>query len=190
MVQLNYWKDEWALDERVCPCDVHFNAWLEHEGIKNRTIFHFGTGAHHVVGVKQATSGSNNAVFGITASMAEYDAYIALVAENAAVAKRYVVYFGDIYLASRDLLPDVDVATMMHLCEFVRANTVSPEYGGSSDRGILDLFTEKLRPGGYLVFYAGSISFPHAEHVIAEWATEAPVSYAGTFKSLVLYKKK
>jgi hypothetical protein len=190
MVQLNYWKETWMLDERICPCDVHFNAWLKHERLRDRTIFHFGTGAHHVVGVKQATSGSNNKVLGVTASMGECDAYVRIVAENAAIAKRYVVYFGDIYLTSPELIPNVDVASLMHLCEFVRANTVSPEYGGYSDRGLLDLFTDKVRSGGYLVFYSGSISFPRAETVIAEWAAEAPVSSAGTFESLVLYRKK
>jgi hypothetical protein len=69
MLQMNYWTDKWDLHEDVCPCDVHFNEWVKDQGLTNKTIFHFGTGTHHVVGVEQARNGSNNAVIAITASI-------------------------------------------------------------------------------------------------------------------------
>src|ERR1700694_2794791 len=74
MLQMNYWTDKWDLDETVCPCDVHFNDWVAEEKLKNKTIFHFGTGTHHVVGIKQAQR--KNRVVGITASKEEYEAYV------------------------------------------------------------------------------------------------------------------
>ena len=114
-------------------------------GLKNKQIYHFGTGTHHVVGIEQAQNGSGNAVVAITASIEEYEAYIKLVPSNAQVAKSYLAYFGDIYLTNPRLLPDFDVVTMVHLCEFFFPNTASAEYGGLTDREVLDLFTDKTR---------------------------------------------
>jgi hypothetical protein len=73
---LNFWDASWGLDERLCPCDVYFAEYLEEKGIKGASIFHFGTGSHHILGLRTAENGSNNAVLGITASPGEYDAYI------------------------------------------------------------------------------------------------------------------
>ena len=53
--------------------------------LTGKTIYHFGTGTHHIVGLRQAELG--NAVFAITASKEEYDAYVELVTENARVAR-------------------------------------------------------------------------------------------------------
>ena len=52
MAQLNIWDVNWYLDEAQCPCDVHFLEFLAQEKIERATIFHFGTGGHHVVGIK------------------------------------------------------------------------------------------------------------------------------------------
>ena len=49
-------------------------------------------------------------MFAITASKEEYDSYIALATENAAVSKIYLAYFGDIYLSNPRLLPEFDVS--------------------------------------------------------------------------------
>src|SRR5690349_8316267 len=68
MLGMNYWTDKWDLHEDVCPCDVHFNDWVADQGLKNKVIYHFGTGTHHVVGVEQARNGSGNSVLSITAS--------------------------------------------------------------------------------------------------------------------------
>ena len=74
---------------------------------RDASIFHFGTGSHHIVGLKTAEDGSNNAVFGITASPAEYDAYIKMLIEKPRLGFTYKAYFGDIYQLDRRLLPDV-----------------------------------------------------------------------------------
>ena len=80
MLKMNYWGQKWDLHVDICPCDVHFNEWVEAQKLTGKTIYHFGTGTHHVVGLRQAELG--NAVFAITASKEEYDAYVALVTEN------------------------------------------------------------------------------------------------------------
>ena len=122
--------------------------------LKNKLIYHFGTGTHHVIGIKQATNKSGNAVFAITASKEEYDAYIELVDRpRRRSSKNYLAYFGDIYLTNPKLLPDFDVVTMFHLCEFFFPNTASKAYGGMDDAKLLDLFTAKTKQGGHILFY-------------------------------------
>ena len=190
MLKMNYWTDKWDLHEDVCPCDVHFNQWVEEQKLRNKSIYHFGTGTHHVVGVKQAENGSGNVVFAITASKEEYEAYIDLVTERAQVTKSYLAYFGDIYLTNPRLLPEFDAVTMFHLCEFFFPNTASAEYGGLTDRKVLDLFTDKTRPGGHILFYTRSMAFDKAKPIIAEWEKEKAVERVGEFKTLLVYRKK
>jgi hypothetical protein len=190
MLKMNYWTDKWDLDVGICPCDVHFNDWIREQKLTNKSIYHFGTGTHHVVGIAQSENGSGNVVYAITASIEEYEAYIKLVTEKSNVAKNYLAYFGDIYLTNARLLPEFDVVTMFHLCEFFFPNTASAEYGGMTDRKMLDLFTDKTRKGGYILFYPHSISFDSAKAVIAEWEKERPVERVGEFKTLLVYRKK
>jgi len=188
MLKMNYWTDKWDLDENVCPCDVHFNSWVADQKLKDKTIYHFGTGTHHVVGIKQAER--KNRVFAITASKEEYESYIALVTENSGVAKNYLAYFGDIYLSNPKNLPDFDAVTMFHLCEFFFPNTASKEYGGLTDRKMLDLFTDKTRKGGHILFYTKSIGFDRAAPIIAKWEKAKPVKRVGEFKTLLVYRKR
>lgn len=190
MLKMNYWTDKWPLIEDVCPCDVHFNDWVDAQKLTGKTIYHFGTGTHHVIGMQQATNGSDNVVFAITASKEEYEAYVELVADKAQIAKNYLAYFGDIYLTNPRLLPDFDVVTLFHLCEFFYPNTASDAYGGLTDRTLLDLFTDKTRKGGHILFYTGSIKYGDAEPVIAAWEKEKPVERVGMFKTLLLYRKR
>ena len=65
---LHAYDEVWPLIEDLCPCDVHFVEFLEAERIENASVFHFGIGAHHHVGIRTAENGSGNAVLGITAS--------------------------------------------------------------------------------------------------------------------------
>jgi len=188
MQKMNYWGEKWDLHADVCPCDVHFNEWVDAKKIAGKTIYHFGTGTHHVVGIRQA--GLGNSVFAITASKEEYDAYVELVVGNSRVAKSYLAYFGDIYLSNPPLLPDFDVVTLFHLCEFLHDNTASAEYGGTDDRGLLDLMTARTRPGGYILFYRDSNGRGMTGSILRAWEKEAPVERVDDFKTLIVYRKK
>jgi len=189
MLKMNYWTDKWDLHEDICPCDVHFNDWVEDRKLRGNSIYHFGTGTHHVIGIRQAENGSGNVVFAITASIEEYEAYLRLVTDKSAVSKNYLAYFGDIYLTNPKLLPEFDVVTLFHLCEFFFPNTASKEYGGMTDRAVLDLLTDKTRPDGHILFYTRSIAFEKAKAVIAEWEKAKPVERVGEFKTLLIYRK-
>jgi hypothetical protein len=190
MLKMNYWTDKWDLHEDVCPCDVHFNQWIEEQKLRNKSIYHFGTGTHHVIGIEQAGNGSGNVVLAITASKEEYQAYIDLVTERAQVTKSYLAYFGDIYLTNPRLVPEFDVVTMFHLCEFFFPNTASAEYGGLTDAKVLDLFTDKTRAGGSILFYTRSMGFDKTRAILAEWEKHKPVERVGEFKTLLVYRKK
>ena len=189
MPKMNYWSTRWDLDEAQCPCDVDFNAWLADRNLTDQSIYHFGTGTHHVVGRTQAENGTGNTVFAITASIEEYESYIALVTENARVGRNYLAYFGDIYLTNPRLLPEFDVVTLFHLCEFSAPNTASADYGGLTDAALLTLLGDRLRPGGHVLFYTGSFAFDAAERAIAEWARVRAIERVGEFKTLLVYRK-
>jgi hypothetical protein len=104
------------------------------------------------------------------------------------VLRHYNVAFGDIYLINAKLLPAFDVVTLFHLCEFRSERTDA--YGGLTDREVLDILTERTRPGGHILFFSGSFAFDDAKRVIAAWETEAPVERVGEYKSLVVYRKR
>ena len=189
MLKMNLWDAKWDLDEAQCPCDIHFNQWIEANKTANKTIYHFGTGTHHIVGIKQAQNGLNNAVIGITASVVEYEAYIKLVNERPQLMKSYLAYFGDIYLTNARLLPDIDIATMFHAGEYIGANTTSPDYGGVDDLGVARIFVGRMRPGGRLLFYTGSFAFDKADALVSVLEREGKLERAETFKSLLVCRK-
>lgn len=184
---LHDWDAVWGLHEDQCPCDVHFVEFLEAEAIADATIFHFGTGAHHHVGIRAAQNGANNAVLGITASRGEYDAYIDLAMNRPEVSRTYKAFFGDIYILDARLLPQFDVVTLFHLCEFRSAE--NDAYGAMTDAEVARLLIRKLRPGGRVLFYAGSMAFDAARPLIAELADHGLIEPAGSYKSLMVYRR-
>ena len=191
MLQMNYWTDKWDLHEDVCPCDVHFNEWVAEQKLTGKAIYHFGTGTHHVIGREQAENGTGNTVLAITASIEEYESYIKLVSENSRVGRNYLAYFGDIYLTNPKLLPEqFDVVTMFHICEFFFPNTASAEYGGMTDLKVANLFTDKTRPGGHILFYTRSMAFDKTSELLPQWEKARPVERVGEFKTLLVYRKK
>ena len=54
--RLRYIAHSWPFRPDVCPCDVHLCDYLDERTIRGRTVFHFGTGGHHLVGRSCATS--------------------------------------------------------------------------------------------------------------------------------------
>ena len=187
MSKLNFWNATWSLDEKQCPCDIHFLDYLDEKGVKDRDIFHMGTGNHHIVGLKTATNGSGNRVLGITASREEYDDYIKLLIENPSLGFTYKAYFGDIYQLDRRQLPELDYATLFHIGEYRTAD--NDAYGALTDTEMTLVLADKLRPGGEIHFYTGS--FAYDKGVIAGHALTETRGFtdAGTYKSLHVFRK-
>ena len=188
MSKMNYYTASWPLIVEMCPVDIHFTDYLEERGIRDRAIFHFGTGAHHHVGVRCFENGSNNTVLGITASVEEADAYIKLAIENPRLSKTYKAFFGDIYMLEPRLLPEFDIVTLFHLCEFWGPESAA--YGAMTDLQMLDLMTDKTRPGGLIMFYVKSMAFDRAVLVIAEWEKQGRATRQEEYKTLLIYRKK
>ena len=191
--KLAFWDDSWDLREKDCPCDVHFIEWLDENRITDATIYHFGTGGHHHVGVECAAPHRRNNVLGITAAPQEYQKYVELAITRPEVLRHYNAIFGDIYLLNGKLLPTFDVVTLFHLCEFRGEKTES--YGGLTDLQVTNLLTDKTRPGGHILFFTTSFAFDwegpmSAKRVIAQWEKARPVERMGTYKSLLVYRKK
>lgn len=151
---LNIANEAWALHRDICPCDVDFVDYLRRHKVAGRTIFHFGTGSHHLLGVENARAKRPNQILGITASRGEYDAYIDLIVADPGLAASYKVLFADIYTLDARLLPRFDIVTLFHLCEFY--DPVASAYAPLDDRALLALFCAKLNLGGRLCFYLGS----------------------------------
>jgi hypothetical protein len=188
---LHYWDASWDLRPAECPCDVDFIAWLDENRIVDAAIYHFGTGAHHHVGIECARAERRNAVLGITAAPQEYDAFVRLAIERPDVLRYYNAVFGDIYLLNRKLLPVFDVVTLFHLCEF--RGDQNDAYGAMTDLELVNLLTDHTRPGGHILFFPGSFAFDRADHsakdVIAEWEQQCPVEKLGRYRSLLVYRK-
>jgi hypothetical protein len=151
---LNCWNDSWPLVAERCPCDLHFQEYLTERGIGGQAIFHFGTGAHHLLGKENLRANPPNEILGITASRGEYDAYVDFIVDHPQAANHYKVLFADIYTLSAQLLPRFDLVTLFHLCEFYDPHKSA--YARLNDATLLDLFISRLKPGGRLFFFKDS----------------------------------
>lgn len=184
---LHFWNDTWPLLVETCPCDAHFVEWLAETGVTGASIFHFGTGEHHLVGIDNAEAERGNAVLAITASPKEIQAYVDLVIARPEVARGYVAFFGDIYLLNGALLPAFDVVTLFHVGEFWSEKNAA--YGGMTDAEMVAVLFDKVRPGGHLLFYTGSYAFDKARPIIDDLVARGLAVPAGTHRTLEVIRK-
>lgn len=185
-MQLNYWNYSWPLDVNQCPCDVQFVEYLRMHEIHDKVIFHFGTGDHHILGKANLEMTPPNEIFGITASRQEYDSYISFVVGNPIAARYYKVIFADIYTLTPRIIPDFDLVTLFHICEFYGEQTSA--YAQLNDATLLDLFISKLKPGGRILFYAHSGSFDKKTRALIETFTkEGKIVKEDQYKTLLVY---
>lgn len=188
MAQLNVYEVSWYLDEAMCPCDVHFLRWLEQEGHENKTIFHFGTGGHHVIGIRSFENGSKHAILGITASPQEHEAYEKLIIERPELGRNYKVLFGDIYQLEPRLLPEFDIVTLFHVGEF--RTEKNDAYAALTDAQMVRMLVEKLKGPRLLAFYSGSYAFDVAERITGELISEGVLEPAGAFETLRIFRRR
>ena len=186
-VQLNYWEYSYPLEPDVCPCDMHFIEYLRSNKIVNRVIFHFGTGEHHILGKTNLEIGEPNEILGITASRQEYAHYIDFIIRNPASANYYKVMFADIYTLTPRILPQFDLVTLFHLCEFY--DQEKSAYAALNDSSLLGLFLSKLHQDGRLFFYKGSFAFKKTQRLIEHYIGHNQMIKVDEYKSLVVYGK-
>lgn len=185
-IKLNFWRHSWPLNPDVCPCDVDFCDFIQDKEIRDRVIFHFGTGEHHIVSRRNIDLQPPNHIFAVTASEGEYSAYIKYIIDNPYAGNYYKVLFLDIYTLSERILPRFDVVTLFHLCEFFREQ--NSRYAPLDDRGLIDLFVSRLRPGGRILFYQGSLAAEKMLTIVNECVDAGKLVFAEKYKTLLVYR--
>jgi hypothetical protein len=186
-MKLNYWDDTWPLDVSECPCDAHFVEYLKVRQVAEKTIFHFGSGEHHLLGVENAKLARPNQIVSVTASRKEYDTYIDLAIADPRVANGYKVTFLDIYTLDRRILPMFDYVSLFHLCEFYDAAKSS--YAPLDDRGLLDLFIDRLAADGRILFYQGSNGWGQGRVLVEDACRAGRLKNEETFLSLLVCRR-
>jgi hypothetical protein len=175
----------WPLRSDICPCDVHFCEFLEERGIRRKSIFHFGSGGHHIVGLRNHSAGLANEVLALTLSPPEHASYVGRVIADPTLGGSYKVLFADIYRLSAASLPCFDLINLFHLAEFAP----SVQSGGPADnREVLRLFCAKLSPGGLILFYKGSFGYPRVRQLLADAEAEGAITYVEDYKSLIIFQ--
>jgi hypothetical protein len=185
--KLNFWNATWSLDEKQCPCDIHFLDYLKEKRITGKDVFHMGTGNHHIIGLETAKWGTGNHVYGITASKEEYDDYVRLLIENARLGFTYKCYFGDIYQIDRRLMPAIDYATLFHIGEY--RTEANDAYGALTDDEMTFVLADSLRPGGEIHFYTGSFAYDKGQAAGKALVAKKGFKDMGIFKTLHIFKK-
>jgi len=171
----------WPLWARVCPCDLHLCDLLLERKVRSKSIFHLGTGGHHLVGLRNHIDGLDNVILGVTVSPSEIRRYVKLVIRNPTLGQTYRVLFADVHGLRAASLPDFDLVTLFHLAEF-GSTTGSGHL--LSDNGVLDLFCSKLKPGGLLVLYRGSNGYARLQTTVAAAMVAGTLRYVEDYKSL------
>ena len=184
-MKLNYWQASWPLQSYCCPCDLHFIDYLNEAGVRDKVIFHFGSGEHHILGKTNLEAAVPNEILAITASRREHQTYIDFIIDNPLAAKTYKVLFGDIYTLTPRILPELDLVTLFHLCEFYDERTA--RYAELDDYSLVTLFVSKLNPGGKVLFYKGSSHFSRCREVVDTIAAEGRLVPVDDYKSLLVY---
>lgn len=184
-MQLNYWEWSWPLLTEMCPCDVHFIEYLRDNRVEDKVIFHFGTGEHHIIGKKNPIESGANEILAITASPPEYYKYIQFIIDNPSAARTYKVLFGDIYTLTPRIIPDFDLVTLFHLCEFYDEERSA--YAQLDDSSLLALFLSKLNPGGKIFFYKNSSHFARARTIIEAFVRRGEMAQVDEYKTLLAY---
>ena len=72
-----------------CPCDAWFVEYMTSRGIRNKSIFHLGTGLHHAVGLGNHLNRLDNHLLGITTNVREHAQYLKHIAEHRGLEKNY-----------------------------------------------------------------------------------------------------
>jgi hypothetical protein len=184
---LEIWDEDWQLDEQVCPCDLQFIAWLEKEGVSGKSIYHLGSGGHHLVGMDNMKKGGVNTILSITAAPKEHEHFVRLAIEHPQLSRHYQCLFGDIYLLNPRLMPRIDIATMFHVCEF--RTEKQDAYGGLTDMQVMEAMLDLLPAGGRLLMYANSMGWWKAEPIAKDLLARGRMRHVERFELLEVYAK-
>jgi hypothetical protein len=186
-----------------CPADRDIATYLDLFEARDGglTVFHFGTGAHHHLGLANHRRERPNRIIGITASPGEYERYIQLCLGDGSLGSDYLVYFGDIYNLQADYLPTLDVASMPHIGEYYDASLVKEpgvhgagntdrSYAPLNDNSLVELIVDKLAVGGRLLIYERSHGAETTRAILHDLvAGQQRLRYRMTHESIAIFTK-
>jgi len=153
--------------------------------VRGKNIFHFGTGGHHIVGLRNQADGLGNDIMAITASPAEHARYVRRIVRSGALGAHYKVLFADIYDLASGSLPRFDVVSLFHLCEF---SPVSGDRRRLDDVGVLSLFLKQANRDARVLFYAGSFGWEQARAIVERAERAGALAFDESFGSLRVYR--
>ena len=159
--------------------------YLQANEVKDKIIFHFGTGEHHLLGKTNFEAGGPNEILAITASQKEYDMYVELIINNPLAAKTYEIIFGDVYTLTPHIIPNFDLVTLFHLCEFYDEEMSA--YAQLNDTSLLALFLSKLNSGSQIFIYKESSHYRKARTIIENFVNQGRMRQVDEYKSLLAY---
>jgi hypothetical protein len=171
----------WPLRAKMCPCDLDFCDYLRERDIRSKSIFHLGTGGHHIVGLRNQVDGLENVILGVTVSPNELRRYLKLVIRDPLLGQNYKVLFADVHGMRAASLPHFDLVTLFHLGAF--GSTTNSGHV-LSDVGVFDLFRSKLRPAGLLALYRDSWVYPRLQPIVAAATAAGAVKHLEDYRSL------
>jgi hypothetical protein len=183
-----------------CPADRDVANYLDLHEPRNGglTVFHFGTGAHHHIGIANHQREHPNRVIGITASPGEYEKYMQLCIQDGSLGSDYLVYFGDIYNLRPEFLPPLHVASMPHVGEYYDASQVKEagvvrstdrSYAPLNDRSLVEMIVDKLVLGGRLLIYVRSHGAEATRVILDELVSRQRLSYRKAHESIEVFTK-
>jgi hypothetical protein len=165
----------------MCPCDLHFCDYLQERNVRSKSIFHFGTGGHHIVGMRNRIDDMCNVILGVTVAPDEIKRYVKLVVRDPILGQNYKVLFADVHDLQAASLPNFDLVTLFHLCEF---GSVTGSGHLLSDEGVLGLFISKLNPGGLLALYPQSLGYQRLRPIIEAAVAAGTLEHREDYRSL------
>jgi hypothetical protein len=177
----------WTLRANDCNCDLDFIEYLKQQKIEEKNIFHFGTGAHHIISLENHKLERPNHILGITASAPEHKAYVRLVLKDRTFANYYKVIFADIYTLTANNLPMLDIVNLFHLCEYYLSENAA--FIHQNDRSLLELFLDKLNPDGKIIFYTGSHAWKNTHSIVKSIEDMGKLKQVDRYNSLLIYTK-
>lgn len=180
-------RSSWTLQPDSCSCDIQFVKYLRQHNIQGKSIFHFGTGEHHFVGLQNQSFDRPNEILGITASAPEHQSYVQLVLKNTELPKYYKVLFADIYTLTANTLPTLGIVTLFHLCEFYLPENAHLIH--QNDESLLQLFLDKLTPDGRILFYSGSQKWDAAKQIVQRFEAAGKIKQIDQYERLLIYTK-
>lgn len=175
------------LDE--CPCDAWFVDYMTSREIRNKSIFHLGTGLHHAVGLGSHLNKLDNHILGITTNVREHARYLKLIIEHRELEKNYKVLLTDLYCLHDGCLPRFDVATLFHLCEFPPENYGRRSLVWHDDASVLALLIRHVNVAGTVLFYDGSRAWREARRLVEDAVRRGDLAQRDQYQGLLVYGK-